>query len=45
MTAVSLGPKLFKNSNSRPAFKNRKRKGGVDRQQVRSIDRIFFSSN
>ena len=43
MTAVALGPKIFQELLFK-AVKNRKRRGLVDRQQVRSIDRnLFFS--
>jgi len=37
MTAVALGPKIFQELVFK-AFKNHKRSGCVDRQQVRSID-------
>ena len=41
MTAVALGPKIFSRHFFR-AFKNRKRSGYVDCQQVRSINRNLF---
>jgi len=41
MTAVALGPKSFQELVFK-AFKNRKRSGCVDRQQVRLIDRNLF---
>ena len=38
MTAVALGPEIFSRTRIQ-GFKNRKRSGCVDPQQVRSIDR------
>jgi len=41
MTAVALGPKIFQELVFK-AFKNPKRSGYVDRQQVRLIDQNSF---
>ena len=44
MTPVALGPKIFQELVFM-AFKNRKRSGCADRQQVRSIERNLFFLN
>ena len=45
MTAIALGPKILSRTHTQDITKNHKHSCCVDRQQVRSIDQTYFSSN